>query len=98
MGSRDSAVRIATGYELDDKRGQSSSPARVNNFVFSTSSRPVLEPIQPRIQLVPKVPSAGVEGLRRGADYSRPTSAQLKKMWVHTTTHPYAFMAKCLIS
>jgi hypothetical protein len=36
--SRDSVVGIATGYGVD-KRGQSSSPDRVKNSLFSTSSR-----------------------------------------------------------
>jgi hypothetical protein len=47
--SRDSAVGIATGYELDD-RGLSLSPGRAKNFVFSTSSRLALGPTQPPIQ------------------------------------------------
>jgi hypothetical protein len=37
--SRDSVVGIATGYELDDPRGRSSSHCRVKTFLFSTSSR-----------------------------------------------------------
>jgi hypothetical protein len=34
--SRDSLVGIATGYGLDDRGGRSSSPGKVNNFLFST--------------------------------------------------------------
>jgi hypothetical protein len=30
--------------------------------------------------------------------YSPPTSAKVKKMWIYTSTPPYAFMAYCLIS
>jgi hypothetical protein len=41
--SRDSAVGIATGYGLDNKRGRSSSPGGMKNFLFR-SSRPVLGP------------------------------------------------------
>jgi hypothetical protein len=26
-----------------------------------------------------------------------PTSAEVKKMWIHTSTPPYVFMAQCLI-
>jgi hypothetical protein len=43
---------IATGYGLDDKRGRSSSPVSVKNFLFSTSFRPVLGPTQPPIRCV----------------------------------------------
>jgi hypothetical protein len=40
--SRGSVFGIVTDYGLDDKRGWSSSPGRVKNFLFSTSSRPNL--------------------------------------------------------
>jgi hypothetical protein len=29
----------------------------------------------------------------RGADHSPPTSDEVKKMWIYTSTPPYAFMA-----
>jgi hypothetical protein len=29
----------------------------------------------------------------READHSPPTSAEVKKMWIYTSTTPYAFMA-----
>jgi hypothetical protein len=32
------------------------------------------------------------------ADHSPPTSAEVKKTWVYTSTPLYAFMAKCLLS
>jgi hypothetical protein len=49
----DSVVGIATGYRLDDRGGWSSSPGRVKNFHFSTSSRSALGSTQPPIQWVP---------------------------------------------
>jgi hypothetical protein len=51
--SRDSAVGIATSYGPGRPRGRSSSPGRVNNFLFSMSSSPVLGSTQPPIQWVP---------------------------------------------
>jgi hypothetical protein len=34
----------------------------------------------------------------READHSPPASAEIKKIWIYTSTPPYAFMASCLIS
>jgi hypothetical protein len=92
--SRDSVVGIATGYRLNDRpRGQCSSPGRVKNFLFSTASRPALGPTQPPIQWVPGALSPGVKRQEREADHSPPISAEVKKMWIYTSTPSYAFMA-----
>jgi hypothetical protein len=53
----------------------SSSPGKVENFLFSTSSRPALGPTQPPFQWVPEVKRPG-----REAVHSHPTSAEVKKM------------------
>jgi hypothetical protein len=74
-------------------RGQSSSPGRIKNFLFFTSSRPALGPTQPPIQWVPGALSLGVKRPGREADHSPSTSAEVKKMWLYTSTPPYAFMA-----
>jgi hypothetical protein len=66
-------------------RGRSSSPGRVKNFLFSTSSRPALGPTQTPIQCVPRVKRP-----RREADHSPATSAEIKKMWIYTSL-PYTF-------
>jgi hypothetical protein len=65
-------------------RGRSSGPGRVKNFLFSASSRPALGLTQT---------FAGVKRPRREADHSPPSSAEVKKMWIYTSTSPYAFMA-----
>jgi hypothetical protein len=79
--SQDSVVDIATGYELDAK-GRSSSPGKVKNFLFSTSSRPALRPTQLPIQLVPETLSQVVKRQGREAVHSPPASAEVKKMWI----------------
>jgi hypothetical protein len=40
----------------------------------------------------------GVKRPGRESDHSPPTSAEVKKMWICTSTPPYAFMVYCLIS
>jgi hypothetical protein len=39
-------------------------------------------------------PFSGVQRPGREADHSPPASAEVKKMWIYTSTLPYAFMAK----
>jgi hypothetical protein len=62
-------------------------------YLFSMSSRPALGPTQPPIQWVPWTLSPGVKRPGHEADHSPPTSAEVKKMWIYTSTPPYAFMA-----
>jgi hypothetical protein len=61
-------------------------------------SRPVLGPTQPPIQWVFRAPSPGIKQQKREADHSPPTSAEVKNMWIYTSTPPYVFVAWCLIS
>jgi hypothetical protein len=79
--SRDSIVGIATGRPRD----RSSSPGRVENFLFSASSRPALGPTQPPSQWVPGALSPGVKWSGCEADHSAKTSAKVKKMWIYTS-------------
>jgi hypothetical protein len=88
--SRDSVVGIAIGYELDDLRV--GVRVSVESRIFSTSSRPALGSTQPPIQWVPGTLSPRVKQPGREADHW-PTSAEVKKMWIYTSTPPYAFMA-----
>jgi hypothetical protein len=52
-----------------------------------------LGPTQPPIQWIPEVKRPGCE-----ADHSLPANAEVKKMWIYTSSAPYAFIAYCLIS
>jgi hypothetical protein len=58
---------------------------------------PVLVPTQPPIQWVQETLSTWVKQQGREADHSPPTSAEVKKMWIYTSTPPYAFIAECLV-
>jgi hypothetical protein len=71
---------------------RSSSPGRLKNFLFSTSSRPVLGLTQPPIQWVTGALSPGVKRPGRESDYSPPTSVEVKKTLISTSTSPYAFV------
>jgi hypothetical protein len=50
-------------------------------------------PTQATIQRILGVVSPGVKLPEREADYSPPTSQDIKKIWIYTSTLPYAFMA-----
>jgi hypothetical protein len=89
--SRDSAVGIATGYGMED-RGRSSSPVMVKDsllHVVQTGSG-----AQPASY--PKSTGGYFPGVKRPgheADNTSPTSAEVKKMWIYTSTPAYVFMA-----
>jgi hypothetical protein len=63
-----------------------------SSFHFSISSRPALGSTQPPIKWVPGL-FPGVKWQGREADHSPPTSAEVKKMWIYTSTLLYIFMA-----
>jgi hypothetical protein len=66
--TRDSAVDIANGYGLADRRVGVRVPVVAR--LFSTSSRSVLGPTQPPIQWVPRALSPEVKRPGREADHS----------------------------
>jgi hypothetical protein len=67
-------------------RGRSSSPGRVKNFLFYSSSRSALGSTQPPIEWVPGVSSSVVKRQGREADHSSPTSAEVKKIWIYISS------------
>jgi hypothetical protein len=70
------------------RSGRSSSPGRVNNFNFSTSSRPALWSIQPPIYWVPGALSPWVKRQGREVDKSPTISSEVKKPWTYTSAPP----------
>jgi hypothetical protein len=81
---------IATGYGLDD-RGVG---VRVleESRIFSSPRRPdwLWGPTHP---MGTGAFSPGVKRQGPEADRSPPTSAEVKTMWIYTSTPPYAFMS-----
>jgi hypothetical protein len=57
------------------------------------SSKPALGPAQIPVQWVPGTLSPGIKRPGREADHLPPASAEIKNMWIYTSTPPYAFMA-----
>jgi hypothetical protein len=55
-------------------------------FLFTTASIPALGPTQPPIQWVRGALFRGVKWPGREADYSAPSSAEVKNAWSYTST------------
>jgi hypothetical protein len=89
--SRGSLISIAIGYGLDDRGVGFRVP--IESRIFFTSSRPALGFTQFPVQWVPGAISPEVKRPGCEADDSPPVSAEVKKMWIHTSTLPYPFMA-----
>jgi hypothetical protein len=53
-------------------------------FIFTTASRPILEPTQRPIQWVPAAVSVGVNWPGRETDHSPPSSAEVNNVWSYT--------------
>jgi hypothetical protein len=87
MRSRHSSVSIATKPRAGRTRFESRQGA----------ARPPLGPTQPPIQWVPGALFTGVKRPVREADYSPPSSAEVKNAWHCNSTPPYVFMLWCLV-
>jgi hypothetical protein len=95
--SRDSVVGIVTGYGLDNRGVGVQVP--VGSRIFSSPCRPDRSGVHPTSYPMGTGGSfPGVKRPGREADHSTPVSAEVKKMWIYTSTPTNAFMASCLIS
>jgi hypothetical protein len=89
--SRDSSVGIVTGYGLDDLGVGARVP--VGSRIFSSPNRPNWPWGSPSLLSNGYLAlSSWVKRPGREADHSAPASAEVKKMWIYTSTPPYAFM------
>jgi hypothetical protein len=76
--SRDSIVGVVTGHGLDN--------GGVKNFLHVVQTGCGVHPTSHSM-------GTGVKVAWREADHSTPASAEVNKMWIYTSTPPYAFMA-----
>jgi hypothetical protein len=91
--SRDTAVGIATGYWLDDRGIGFRVP--VGSRIFTSPCRPnrLWGPPPTSYPMGTGGSFPGVKRPGREPDHSPPTSAEVKKTRIYTSTPPYAFMA-----
>jgi hypothetical protein len=82
LRSQGSVVGTATGYGLD--YGGVGVRVPVRSRIFFSPSRP---------DRLWGALSPGVKRPGREADHSPPASAEIKKIWIYTSTPPHAFMA-----
>jgi hypothetical protein len=90
--NRDSILSMAAAYKLDDwgvgYRVPVGSWISVLQVVQTTSGvHPASYPVGTGDS------SQGVKRPWSEADHSPPTSAEVKKIWIYTSTPPYTFMA-----
>jgi hypothetical protein len=86
-----STVGIVTGYRLDDWRVEVRVP--VGSRLLTSLYRPDWLWGPPNfISNGYLAFSLGVKWQSHEADHSPPTSAEVKKMWIYTSTPPYTFM------
>jgi hypothetical protein len=75
--SRDSSLGVVLDYGLAYRGSRVRFPAALGIFLFTTVSRTAVGPTHPPIQWVPGL-SLGVKRPGREADYSPPSSAEVK--------------------
>jgi hypothetical protein len=91
--NRDSAVGMETGYGLDDREVGIRIPVR--SKIFSSLRLPDRFWAHPTFY--PMGTDSFFPGVKRPrpeADHLPPSSAEVKKTWIYTSTPPYVFMGK----
>jgi hypothetical protein len=94
LKNRDSVVGIATGYGLEERAVGVRVP--VGSKMFSSPRRPDrlwLGSTQSPIERLLEALSPGIKLPGREVNHSPPANAEVKKMWIYTSTPTYAFLA-----
>jgi hypothetical protein len=79
------------------RAGQPRVRVPVGSRIFTSPHTPALGPTQPTIHWIPEILTPGVKRQGRETDRSPPTSADVRKTWIYSSTPPYVFMAQCSI-
>jgi hypothetical protein len=87
--SRDSAIGIATGWTTE-RSGFESRQGQEFSLLNVVQTGSGVHPTSYTMSTGSSFP--GVKRQGHEADHSPPTSAEVKKMWIYTSTPPYAFM------
>jgi hypothetical protein len=90
--SWESVVGMTTGYGLNDQGVGVPVPVGLRIFSSRCPDR-LWSPTNLLSNGYRVLFSPGVKRPRRESDHSPITSAEVKKMWVYTSTTPYALMA-----
>jgi hypothetical protein len=91
--SRDSSAGTATGYGLDYRGVGVQVPVGVRIFTSPCLPDRLWDPPKLLYNVYRGLVPRGVKRLGRDADHSPPTNAEVKKMWIYTSTPTYSFMA-----
>jgi hypothetical protein len=91
--SCDSAVCMTTGYELDHRRAGVRVPW-VQDFSPLHVVRTGCAAHPASYSMGTGALSMGVKRQKREADYSPQTIAEVKNIWINTSSLPYVFMGK----
>jgi hypothetical protein len=87
--SRESVVGIVNSYGLDDRgvRVRVAVESRIFSLLRVVQTGSGVHPTsQPPIQWITGALSPGVKRLGHEADHTPPTSAEVRKMWIYTST------------
>jgi hypothetical protein len=90
--SRDSPVGIATGYGLDGP-GSIPDKGRICSHFHIVQTGPTQ-----LLLWIPEALSQGVKRSERETVHLSPSGAEVKNIWIYTSTPQYVFMTYCLIS
>jgi len=82
-----------TGYGLDDR---SSITGRNRGFAIRHDVQTSSGFLPSFMQWIPNVPSPELKRLKREADYSYASSAEIKNAWIFASSILYVFMARSL--
>jgi hypothetical protein len=65
-------------------------------FLYTTVSKPDLQPIQPTSKQIQTAVFNPIKRLKREPEHSSPSKSKIKNVWSYASNSPYIFVALCL--